>query len=82
MSGSRLDSPIRRDLIVRAAQRAAWAATALEHAGEDLCQAGTGDTTLEGLSELVLEQAELVSRMAQDIDSRRHHENADSAQQS
>lgn len=81
MSGSRLDCPIRGDLIVRAAQRAAWAGSALRRAGEDLREAGTGDTTLEGLAELVFEQAELVSRMAQDIDSRGLREDADAAQQ-
>jgi hypothetical protein len=76
MSGSRIDCPISGDLIVRATQRAGLAGKALEHAAEDLRAAGSGDGALEGLAELLLDEAGLVSRMAEDIDSRRQQEDA------
>ena len=75
---NRLSDPGRPDP-VRAAQRAQWAATALHRAAEDLREAGSGDTTLDGLAEMVLVQAGLVSRMAEDIDSRKQQDDAASA---
>jgi hypothetical protein len=57
--------------IDRAAKRADWAGRALEHAAEDLREAGTGDGGFDGLSEMVLDQAGRVSRLAKDIESRK-----------
>jgi hypothetical protein len=76
VSGSRIHCPISGELIARAAQRAELAARALEHAAEDLRQAGSGDGAWEGLAELVQDQGGLVSRMAEDIDSRKPQEDA------
>jgi hypothetical protein len=57
--------------IDRAAKRTDWAGRALEHAAEDLREAGAGDGGFDGLSEMVLEQAARVSRLAKDIESRK-----------
>jgi hypothetical protein len=61
--------PIRA--IGRAAERANWAGRALEHAAEDLREAGAGNEGFDGLSEMVLDQAGRVSRLAKDIESRK-----------
>jgi hypothetical protein len=71
MTGSRIDSPIREDLIARASQRTDWAGRALQKAADDLADAGSGDGALEGLAEGVAFQAGVVSRMAEDIGSRK-----------
>ena len=55
----------------RAAKRADWAGRALESAAEDLQEAGGPDGGFEGLTEMVLDQAARVSRLSQDIESRR-----------
>lgn len=81
MSGTKIDRvrDLRRrqnhatpagDRIDRMAMRTEWAGRALEHAGEDLREAGVGDGALEGLTEVVLDQAGRVSRLAKDIESR------------
>jgi hypothetical protein len=57
--------------IDRAAKRADWAGRALERAAEDLREAGARDGGFDGLTEMVLEQAGHVSRLAEDIESRR-----------
>jgi hypothetical protein len=55
----------------RAAKRADWAGWALEHAADDLREAGGGEGGFDGLTEMVLDQAGRVSRLAQDIESRK-----------
>lgn len=57
--------------IDRAAKRADWAGRALEHAAEDLREAGAEDGGFEGLTEMVLDHAGRVSRLAKDIESRK-----------
>ncbi len=79
MSGSRIDCPVGGDLVARAAQRAVWASKALEHAAADLREADSGDEALEGLAELVSDQAGAVSRMAGDIASREQVEDVEAA---
>jgi hypothetical protein len=59
------------ELIDRATLRADWARRALEHAAEDLAQAGGRSVVLEGLTEAVVDQAAAVDRLAQDIACRR-----------
>ena len=65
--------PNRRDdeLIRRAAKRADWAGTALEGAAGDLLEADIGGAALAGLTEVLLDEAGRVSRIAEDIESRR-----------
>ena len=55
----------------RAAKRTDWAGRALERAAEDLREAGARSGGFEGLTEIVLEQAGRVSRLAEDIDRRK-----------
>jgi hypothetical protein len=62
VDGERLD---------RAAKRADWAGRALEHAAEDLREAGAEDGGFEGLTEMALDHAGRVSRLAKDIESRK-----------
>jgi hypothetical protein len=75
MSGTEIDRPGARrnaELISRAAKRAGWAGTALENAAGDLSDAHGGEgRALTGLAEVVLEQAERVSHLAEDIESQR-----------
>ncbi len=60
-----------RERIDRAAKRADWAGRALKNAAEDLQDAGAWNAGLEGLTEMVFEQAGRVSRLAKDIESRK-----------
>jgi hypothetical protein len=81
MSGSKIDRRAARDdadakkddeLITRAAKRTDWAGAALESAAGDLDDApGDKRDALAGLAELVLDEAAVVSRLAEDIDSRK-----------
>jgi hypothetical protein len=57
--------------IDRAAKRADWAGRALEYAAEDLRDACAADGGFEGLTEMALDQAGRVSRLAEDIESRK-----------
>lgn len=60
------------ELIERAAKRADWAGSALESAAGDLDGThGTEGNALTGLTEVVLEEAARVSRLAEDIESQR-----------
>jgi len=70
----RANAAARRDdeLITRAAKRTDWAGAALESAAGDLDDAdGGAGNDLTGLAEVVLEEAACVSRLAEDIESRR-----------
>jgi hypothetical protein len=81
MSGTKMDDRVgQRDaaarrndeLIGRAARRADWAGTALESAAGDLGGAhGAEGNSLTGLTEAVQDEAERVSNLAEDIESRR-----------
>jgi hypothetical protein len=59
-----------KDLVDRAAKRTDWAGTALENAAEDLHDA-SDIGAFEGLSEMVEEEADVVSRLAETIESRK-----------
>jgi hypothetical protein len=60
------------ELITRAAKRADWAGTALESAAGDLDDVrGREGNDLTGLAEVVKDEAGRVSRIAEDIESRR-----------
>ncbi len=68
----RVDAAAIRDseLIRRAAKRADWAGAALEGAAGDLDEAhGAEGNALTGLTEVVLDEAARVSRLAEDIES-------------
>jgi hypothetical protein len=66
------DEKLDDDRITRAAQRTDWAGSALAGAAEDLDDAhGDEGKPLTTLSEVVQEEAERVSRLADDIDSQR-----------
>jgi hypothetical protein len=70
----RTDATAKKDdeLITRAAKRADWAGTALESAADDLDDAHHDDgSRLTSLAEVVQEEAERVSRLAEDIESQR-----------
>jgi hypothetical protein len=67
--GDRMTVDVER--IDRAAKRADWAGRALEHAAEDLREAGAEDGGFEGLTEMTLDHAGRVSRLAKDIESRK-----------
>jgi hypothetical protein len=81
MSGTKMDRRVGRrneaakrndDMIGRAAKRTDWAGTALESAAGDLDGAhGAEGNSLTGLTEAVQEEAERVSNLAEDIESRR-----------
>jgi hypothetical protein len=86
MSGTKIDRAAREDvaagkddaLITRAAKRTDWAGTALESAAGDLD--GTHESkSLASLAEVVLNEAAIVSRLAQDIDSRKADGDGDTA---
>jgi hypothetical protein len=89
MSGSKIDRRAAREdaaakkddeLITRAAKRTDWAGAALESAAGDLDDAhdGKGDA-LAGLSEVVLDEAAVVSGLAEVIESRRDDDNDEAA---
>jgi hypothetical protein len=66
------DAKMDDDRITRAAKRTDWAGSALEGAAEDLDEAhGDEGKPLTTLSEVVQEEAERVSRLADDIESQR-----------
>ena len=81
MSGSKIDHRAARDdadakkddeLITRAAKRTDWAGAALESAAGDLDDApGNKGDALASLAEVVLDEAAVVSRLAEDIESRK-----------
>jgi hypothetical protein len=81
MTDTKIERPVRRDeaaagiddeLMARAAKRTDWAGTALESAAGDLDDAhGAEGNALTGLAEVVLEEANRVSHLAEDIESRR-----------
>ena len=82
MSGTKVeptrDVPVRANRMTvdverldRAAKRADWAGRALEYAADDLREAAAGDGGFEGLTETALDQAGRVSRLAEDIESRK-----------
>ena len=84
MSGSRIDrrtdadAKIDDDRITRAAKRTDWAGSALDGAAEDLDDAHSSEgKLLTTLSEVVKEEAERVSRLADDIKSHRSPTEAD-----
>jgi hypothetical protein len=58
-----------KEKVGRAAKRAEWASTALDVAADDLTEASESGA-LDGLSEVVHEEAATVSRIAEDIESR------------
>lgn len=59
------------ELIGRAAKRTDWAGTALESAGDDLAEASDHGGSLDGLKDRVQQEAEVVSHLAEDIESRK-----------
>ena len=61
----------RDELIDRAARRTAWAGSALAGAAADLRNAGVGREDLTGLTEVVRDQADVLARLADDIDNRK-----------
>ena len=68
----RIDAAAIRDseLITRAAKRTDWAGAALESAAGELDEAhGVEGNALTGLTEVVLDEAARVSRLAEDIES-------------
>jgi hypothetical protein len=81
MSGTRIDRRSARataaatrneHLIERAAKRADWAGAALESAAGELGGADGGKAdALASLAEVVLEEAAVVGRLAEDIESRK-----------
>jgi len=82
----RRDPPVRGsrqaadgERIDRAAKSADWAGRALKYAAEDLREADTTDGSLEGLTEVVLEEAGRVSSLAEDIESRKDDWRRDAA---
>ena len=78
MSSIETDHPVRREraaaisrLIERAAKRADCAGRALEGAAQDLLDAGADGAALDDLSALLNCEAERVSHLTEDIESRR-----------
>ena len=71
MSGTTARDPSRDELIDRAAQRTEWAGSALAGAAADLRNAGVGREDLTGLTEVVRDEADLLARLADDIESRK-----------
>lgn len=66
------DAKLDDDRITRAAKRADWAGSALDGAAEDLDDAHNNEgKPLTTLSEVVKDEAERVSRLAEDIKSQR-----------
>lgn len=68
----RIDAAVIRDseLIRRAAKRTDWAGAALESAAGDLDEAhGVEGNALTGITEVVLDEAARVSRLAEDVES-------------
>jgi hypothetical protein len=73
VDGESEEAAVKRDdqLVERAAKRADWAGSALEHAADDLEDVGDDESGLTALAETVQEEAEHVSRLAKDIESQR-----------
>jgi hypothetical protein len=71
MSGTMPRDPGRDELINRAARKTGWAGSALAGAAADLHNAGVGSEDLAGLTEVVLDKAHLLARLADDIESRK-----------
>jgi len=70
MSGTGARDPGRDELIKRATRKTGWASSALAGAAADLHDAGVGAEDLAGLTEVVLNEADLLARLADDIESR------------
>src|SRR5438034_4482219 len=71
MPGTMPRDPSRDELISRAAQKTGWAGNALSGAATDLRNAGAGREDLTGLTEVVRDEADLLARLADDIESRK-----------
>jgi hypothetical protein len=61
----------RDELINRASRKTGWASSALVNAAADLHNGGAGAEDLAGLTEVVLDEADPLARLADDIESRK-----------
>ena len=71
MVGTKDCGSSRDELIDRAARRTGWACSALAGAAADLRNAGLGREDLTGLTEVVRDEADVLARLADDIESRK-----------